>query len=85
MSIKSDIVQQAKETRPAEDVVTRVNEDNTNHLINTPLNVKIHLGYSMNISLSHTEFELLENIKQNLNGLGTIYVYPDRKEARLAI
>jgi hypothetical protein len=28
---------------------------------------------------------LLENIKQNLNGLGTIYVYPDRKEARLAI
>lgn len=28
---------------------------------------------------------MLENIQKDLGGIGKIYVYPDRKEARLAI
>jgi len=50
-----------------------------------PLDSKTRLGYSMNISLSLIDLELLENIKKFLNDIGTIYVYPQRKEARLAI
>lgn len=50
-----------------------------------PKNIKTSLGYSINISLSHLDKELLESIQKDLNGLGKIYVYPDRKEARLAI
>ena len=49
------------------------------------LGSKTRLGYSINISLSIIDLELLENIKNNLNDIGTIYVYPNRKEARLAI
>lgn len=45
--------------------------------------LKTRLGYSINISLSQIDLELLEQIKK-LNDFGTIYVYPKRKEARLA-
>jgi len=50
-----------------------------------PLDSKIRLGYSINISLSQIDLELLEDIKKKLNDIGTIYVYPKRNEARLAI
>jgi hypothetical protein len=50
-----------------------------------PLNSKTRLGYSINISLSQIDLELLEDIKKILNDFGTIYIYPKRKEARLAI
>lgn len=50
-----------------------------------PLYSKTRIGYSINISLSQTELELLENIQNKFNLFGTIYVYPKRKEARLAI
>jgi hypothetical protein len=46
---------------------------------------KTRLGYSINISLSQIDLEMLKNIKKFLNDIGTIYVYPKRKEARLAI
>lgn len=45
------------------------------------LDSKSRLGYSINISLSQIDLELLENIKTYLNDFGTIYVYPNRKEA----
>jgi hypothetical protein len=50
-----------------------------------PLDSKTRLGYSINISLSQIDLELLEEIKKYLNDFGTIYIYPKRKEARLAI
>jgi hypothetical protein len=50
-----------------------------------PLDSKTRLGYSINISLSQIDLEMLEMIKKNLNDFGKIYVYPKRKEARLAI
>jgi len=50
-----------------------------------PLDSKTRLGYSINISLSQIDLEMLEDIKKNLNDIGTIYVYPKRNEARLAI
>lgn len=46
---------------------------------------KIKISYSINISLSDLDLEMLEGIQKVLGGLGKIYVYPDRKEARLAI
>jgi hypothetical protein len=49
-----------------------------------PLDSKTRLGYSINISLSQIDLELLMHIKEILNDFGTIYVYPKRKEARLA-
>jgi LAGLIDADG endonuclease len=50
-----------------------------------PLDSKTRLGYSINISLSQIDLNLLEDIKKILNDIGTIYVYPKRNEARLAI
>jgi len=52
---------------------------------NIPLYSKTRLGYSINISLSQIDLGLLEDIKKILFDFGTIYIYPKRKEARLAI
>jgi LAGLIDADG endonuclease len=52
---------------------------------NNLISANTRLGYSINISLSLIDLELLQNIKKKLNDYGTIYTYPNRKEARLAI
>lgn len=41
--------------------------------------------YSINISLGIVDLQLLKDIQKKLNGIGIIYEYPDRKEARLSI
>ena len=46
---------------------------------NRKQDIKTSLGYSINLSLSLLDKELLEYIQKDLNGLGKIYVYPDRK------
>ena len=46
---------------------------------------KTKISYSINISLSLLDLEMLESIQKYLGGLGKIYTYPDRKEARFAI
>jgi hypothetical protein len=41
--------------------------------------------YSINISLGIVDLQLLKDTQKKLNGMGIIYEYPYRKEARLSI
>lgn len=50
----------------------------------TPSNY-YNIGYGFHISLSSKDLPLLQNIQNLLNGIGHIYVYPSRDEARLSV
>ena len=44
-----------------------------------------NIGYGIHISLSIKDLGLIQEIQNTLNGVGHIYTYPDREEARLSI
>jgi hypothetical protein len=44
-----------------------------------------NIGYGFHISLSSKDLALLQKIQNLLNGIGHIYVYPSRDEARLSV
>lgn len=53
----------------------------TNGLVNNYYNI----GYGFHLSLSINEIPLLKDIQHTLQGMGHIYIYPEKEEARLAI
>lgn len=60
------------------------NVKNKSWLINGKIPIP-RVTYSINISLGIMDLQLLKDIQNKLNGMGIIYEYPDRKEARLSI
>lgn len=46
---------------------------------------KYNVGYGFHLSLYSRDIQLIETIRKNLNSIGTIYVYKNRDECKLAL